>query len=129
MSKYLDRNESIGVMQELMIRTVMSRHSKDDLLKEVEECGIPVAGEILRIIREEIDKVEWDRTFELLDYAAVMLIWKAVMGSSFRPLFFRILHHLMTSINPEDLVPYLKDPRDWGINHYARQKGRVRISK
>lgn len=129
MSKYLDRNESIGVVQELMIRAAMSRHTKDDLIKEVENCGIPVAAEVLKIIREDVQKVEWERTYDLLDYCAVMLVWKAVHGSSFRPLFFDILYDLVTQINPKELGKYLKDPRDWKINQFAVAKGRRRSDK
>ena len=122
MSRYLDRNESIGVVQELLIRAAMSRHSLDDLVREVEEGGIPVAAGILRIAREEIDKIEWKRTRELLDYLAVMSIWKCVFGSSFRPVFFSIMRRLVCEIDPTELEHFCKDPGLWRINRFARRK-------
>jgi len=129
MSKYLDRNESIGVVQELLIRAAMSRHAKSDLIKEVEECGIPVAGEILKIIREEIDKVQWERTYDLLDYAAVMFIWKCAFGSSFRPVFFSIMQRLVSEVDPKALEQFCKPPELWRINVFAHRKRRCRKPK
>ena len=122
LSRYLDRNESIGVVQELCIRAAMSRHNKQELIDEVEGCGIPVAGEILRIVREEIARVEWGRQFELLDYLVVLGVWKAVLGSGFRPIFFQVLLRLLEDVDPSDLIPYLRDPKDWRVNVYARRK-------
>ena len=104
----------------------MSRHNKKDLLNEVDNCGIPIARDILQIIREEIDKIEWAKTYEMVDYAAVMAIWKAVLGSSFRPLFFSIIHRLLTEIDPKKLEQYLKDPNSWNINIYATRLKRRR---
>jgi len=128
MSKYLERNESIGAIQEVMIRAVMSRHSKEDLVKEVEEGGIPVAAEILDIIREEIDKILWERTYDLLDYAAVMFIWKVAFGSSFRHVFFSIMHRLVSEVDPKDLEAFCKPSKEWRINRFAHRKHRCRKS-
>lgn len=129
MSRYLDRNEGIGVVQELMVRACMSRHNKEELIREVETCGIPVVKDILRIVREEVDKVLWERTYDLLDYAAVTAVWKGVFGSSFRPLFFSIMHRLLVEVDPGVLVPYMRDPRVWRINVYAQRKRRCRKPK
>jgi len=126
MSKYLERNESIGVVQELLIRACMSRHSKDDLIREIEEGGIPVAAEILKIMREEINKIEWERTYDLLDYAAVMFIWKCVFGSSFRPVFFNIMRRLVSEVDPRELEKFCKPPEAWRINVFAHRKHRCR---
>ena len=125
-SKYLERNESIGVVQELMIKAAMSRHNKQDLINEVENCGIPVVGQILRIAREETDKILWERMYDLVDYCVVMLVWKCIMGSGFRPIFAKIMYRLLTEVDPQVLRPHIRDPKVWNVNRRARVLKRCR---
>ena len=112
-----------------MVRACMARHKKAELIKEIEEGGIPVAVEILRIMREEINRIEWERTYELLDYLAVVSVWKCVFSSSFRPVFFSIMRRLVSEVDPAELEKFCKSPELWRINVFAHRKHRCRKPK
>lgn len=119
MSRYLERNPSIGAIQEMAIKLIMQRHHREDLEKEVRECGNPIIVELLDCCLDPVKKIRWRRTQDNLYDLVVFSIWKAILGSSFRWVFIEILYNITKTISPEDLEKYRRDPTDWKINVFA----------
>lgn len=122
MSKYLERNMSIGPIAELAIKMIMQRHTRDDLEKEVRECGNPVVVRLLDCCLGPIKQVRWRRTRDNLYDLVLLCIWKAILGSSFRWVFIEILYNVVKDISPEELEKYRREPVDWKINVFARRR-------
>lgn len=119
MSKYLDRNESIGAIQEMAIKLIMSRHQREDLREELLQSGMPFVNKLLGCCEEPLEEIRWPRTKKLLLDGVTFTLWKAILASGFRPIFVEILYNIVKNISPEDLEQWRKPPIQWRVNRYA----------
>lgn len=122
LSRYLERNVSIGAIEEMAIKLIMQRHKRVDLEREVRECGVPVIVRLLDCCLDPVKKIRWRRTQDNLYDLVLLCIWKAILGSSFRWVFYEILYNIVKDISPEELEQYRRDPVDWKINVFARRR-------
>jgi len=122
MSEYLKRNESIGAIQEMAIRMIMSRHKREDLRSELLDCGMPWVVKLLGCCEVVIEEIRWPRTRKLLLDGMTFTLWKCILGSGFRPIFVEILYNIVSNITKKDLEQWRKPPGYWRVNKYAAAK-------
>lgn len=122
MSDYLIWNKFIGPIQEMAIKKIRKKYDRAKLRHELLRAGIPFVHKLIGCMESPIEEIRWPRTRDLLLDGATYTLWKAIFGSSFRPVFVEILYQIVLHIKLEDLEPYRKNPKDWKINHYASVK-------
>lgn len=92
------------------------------LLQQMQKSKHPVIYPFLEEVLKAIDQIQEPGTRKLCRQIMIWGTWKALYGSSFRPVFVEALYNLSKILPNLPYEQYRKDPGQWKINQYAKME-------